>query len=614
MLATKNRAGREFQIFFLLLAVLIAGCTPPGSRALLDGKRLLDESKYSEAVEKLKLATSLLTTNAQAWNYLGVAYHRAGQTTNAAAAYKKALDLNRDLLEVRYNLGCLWLDQNKLDAAKAEFTAYTLRRANAAEGWLKLGTAQLRGREANAAEKSFREALRLNPQNVEALNGLGLVQLQRNRPRDAAQSFAAALKQQADYRPALLNLATVLDQHLNDRAGALEKYREYLALKPKPENWETVNAIVTSLEQPAAVAQRPPPTNVVTRPIANTNATRAATGTVARVVVPPKVEPTPVVTRTPPAPPPANAAAVEVVQLPPEPVIKTSPDTPARAAIPTNQPRAAEPDVPAPSPVTTAAGAESAKPGFFSRINPLTLFRREPKSTPSPTPLPPSKKTSAAPTTPESRTSSPSQREQESAATLKDETSLSNGSSAAPSGSPNVVERSAFSRYTYLAPAKAPVGDRREAERAFGQGQRAHRANRLAEAVASFRQATLVDPGYFEAYYNLGLAAYEYRSYRQALSAWENALAIQPESNDARYNFALTLKAANYPVDAANELERILAANSKETRAHLVLGNLYAEQLHDPGRARAHYLKVLELEPQHPQANSIRYWLVGNPP
>jgi Flp pilus assembly protein TadD len=459
---------------------------------LLDGKRLLDEGKYSEAVEKLKLATSLLTTNAQAWNYLGVAYHRAGQTTNAAAAYKKALDLNRDLLEVRYNLGCLWLDQNKLDAAKAEFTAYTLRRANAAEGWLKLGTAQLRGREANAAEKSFREALRLNPQNVEALNGLGLVQLQRNRPRDAAQAFAAALKQQADYHPALLNLATVLDQHLNDRAGALERYRDYLALKPKPENWETVNAIVTSLEQPAAVAQRPPPTNVVTRPIANTNATRAATGTVARVVVPPKVEPTPVVTRTPPAPPPANTAAVEVVQLPPEPVIKTSPDTPVRTTTPTNQLRAAEPDVPAPSPVATAAEAESAKPGFFSRINPLNLFRREPKSTPSPTPLPPSKKTSAAPTTPESRTSSPPQREQESTATLKDETSLSNGSRR-PSGPPNVVERS-FSRY------KSRFGStrRRPARGRAHLGKASTRAGRTAGGSGGFVSAgDAAGPGLF---------------------------------------------------------------------------------------------------------------------
>jgi len=71
----------------LVLAVLLAGCTPTGPRALLDGKRLLDEAKYPQAVEKLKVATSLLATNAQAWNYLGVAYHRAGQPANAAVAY-----------------------------------------------------------------------------------------------------------------------------------------------------------------------------------------------------------------------------------------------------------------------------------------------------------------------------------------------------------------------------------------------------------------------------------------------------------------------------------------------------------------------------------------------
>src|SRR6266850_686915 len=96
MLATKNRAGRS-RILFLTLAVLFAGCTPPGPRALLDGKRLLEKGQYAEAVERLKVATSLLSTNAQAWNYLGLAYHRAGQTVNAVAAYQKALALDRDL-------------------------------------------------------------------------------------------------------------------------------------------------------------------------------------------------------------------------------------------------------------------------------------------------------------------------------------------------------------------------------------------------------------------------------------------------------------------------------------------------------------------------------------
>ena len=131
--------------------------------------------------------------------------------------------------------------------------------------------------------------------------------------------------------------------------------------------------------------------------------------------------------------------------------------------------------------------------------------------------------------------------------------------------------------------------------------------------MAFYGQATALDGSYFEAHYNLGLAAYESRSYRQALAEWEAALAIQPESNDARYNFALTLRAANHPVDAANELEKILADNPNESRAHLVLGNLYAEQLGDAARARTHYVKTLELDPRQPQATAIRYWLVANP-
>src|SRR5262245_22996667 len=121
MLATKNRGGC-CAMFCVVLALMVAGCTPAGPRALLDGKRLLDQGRYEQAIEKFRTATSLLHTNAQAWNYLGLACHRAGQSTNAAAAYQKALDLDRDLLEARHNLGCLWLDLNKPELARAEFT------------------------------------------------------------------------------------------------------------------------------------------------------------------------------------------------------------------------------------------------------------------------------------------------------------------------------------------------------------------------------------------------------------------------------------------------------------------------------------------------------------
>ncbi len=142
MLAKNNRV-RSGLIIFLVLAVFITGCTPPGPRALLKGKKLLEGGDFTAAVEQLEAATLLLPTNAQAWNYYGVALQCAGHPDDATSAYQRALTLDRDLMEAHYNLGCLWLEQNKFDSAKTEFIAYTLRRNNAPEGWLKLGEAQL---------------------------------------------------------------------------------------------------------------------------------------------------------------------------------------------------------------------------------------------------------------------------------------------------------------------------------------------------------------------------------------------------------------------------------------------------------------------------------------
>src|ERR1700690_3446670 len=162
---------------FLALALFIAGCSPSGPRALLKGKKLLERGDYAGAEAHFKTATSLLATNAQAWNYLGVACQYAGQPTDAVTAYQRALALDRDLMEAHYNLGCLWLEQNKPDAAESEFTAYTPRRSKAPEGWLKLGLAQLRSEDVAAAEKSFSTVLYLNPNSAEALNGFGLARM-----------------------------------------------------------------------------------------------------------------------------------------------------------------------------------------------------------------------------------------------------------------------------------------------------------------------------------------------------------------------------------------------------------------------------------------------------
>ena len=170
-----------------------------------------------------------------------------------------------------------------------------------------------------------------------------------------------------------------------------------------------------------------------------------------------------------------------------------------------------------------------------------------------------------------------------------------------------------MARYKYHSLPKLAPGNRLAAEKFFLQGLQSQRAGDLSAAIQSYNRATATDPAYFEAYYNLGLAASSAGDVPQALSAGEYALAIRPESSEARLNFAQLLKQVNFYFDAANELAIVLSKNPNEARAHLALGNLYAQQFHQNAQAREHYRKVLEIDPRNSQAPAIRDWLVANP-
>ena len=210
-------------ICFGLAMVLQQGCQPPGPKALLAGERLIREGKYAEAAEKLKAATELLPQNAQAWNHLGLALHGAGRPGEAMRAYQQALALNRNLAAARFNLGSLLLEQNLYAEAASEFTTFTALEPNSFQGWVKLGTAQRHLRKLDDAEKSFFMATRIQGQNAECLNGLGLIQMQKKKPQEAFKYFVSAQQKQPGYGPAVLNQAIVAQQYFNNKPLALQK-------------------------------------------------------------------------------------------------------------------------------------------------------------------------------------------------------------------------------------------------------------------------------------------------------------------------------------------------------------------------------------------------------
>ena len=170
----------------------------------------------------------------------------------------------------------------------------------------------------------------------------------------------------------------------------------------------------------------------------------------------------------------------------------------------------------------------------------------------------------------------------------------------------------AYPRYAYLHPALPKAGDRQVAKTYFDDGAKAQKSKEWQRAKAAYLQATKSDPAWFEARFKLGQAAYYTGETSLALQSFENALSIDPNDGPARFNFAMSLVQGTYYADAAKELETFLQFDPNNIQAHLEAANLYAEKLYDVAKAAIHYKRVIGLNPEHPQAVNIRYWLIRN--
>src|SRR5436190_3044519 len=566
-----------FQTSFIgLCALLFAGCSDPASRALLKGEKLIQQGQYAKATAELESATRLLPRNAQAWNHLGLALHYQKQYAPAQNAYRQALAIDHNLASARFNLGNLLYEHNDFASAMDQLTSYTLLQPRSVDAWLRLGSAQLQTKRFDLAERSFRAALELQPGSCEALNGLGNVAFYRRRTQDALNYFSRALALDTSYAPAILNTAVVAHQSLNNRQQALQGYRNYLALMPQSQNADAVRAAATQLEAeraPPIVTNRAPllaaKANVPTVAARSPAASPAPASTSGAPILVQKPTTVPIVPSKPAVSQPAQTnkatqappkvvvaqSEIEVTKLPDDIIIRPVQDLGPNARggdSGTNSVQQTSANVGANTATAGSDSSRAAKPGLLARLNPFN-------------------------------------------------------------GKPKPTSAEAGPKYAYIAPARPAPGNHTEAEKQFSAALTAQRSGDVRAAFANYKKATDADPSYFEAHYNRGLAAYQMSSWQESLHAYEYALALRPDSVDARYNFALALKAANYLDDCAQQLALILRDHPDESRAHLSLGNLYAYKLNQPQLARDHFSKVLEYDPQNPQASEIRYWLASHP-
>ncbi|MDB4683801.1 tetratricopeptide repeat protein [bacterium] len=617
MRTTQNHTDRPGRLLAAVcLVAALAGCTPPEQKALEDGSRLLAAGKTAEALVQLEKAQEFIEENEilkKEPKITGKLYNQLGLAHQIISKDKTGADKPRDLIRAKeyfdraidkggqeskilayQNRAWLHLEAEEWEKATADFDALIMETDGLSNHvfnlWLEKGTAEFGAERIDDAKESFSRI----PNDPLAQNNLGTIAWKQKRNAVAADHFERAIALDKQNTTALRHLGAVR-QELKQYPEALEAYRAYHGLVPSDSD---IRDLIESLEEylkpdpipepdPEPVAQvepEPEPKPKEPEPTPEPEPVEVV------IVEPPIVEPEPEPEPEPVAPEPK---VVTVAEFAPLPVPEAKPEEAVA------QVEVAEPSSPEPEPVATQVELAEPAKDWKQRLNPINWFGDDDEKTTAER-----KKTKSQvswrSTTPVPTTPLPSPRPLASAST--------NAVKVA-----NVLPSAvAFPRYKYLSPALPNSGDRQVAKTYFDDGDGAQKREEWQRAKAAYLEAAKADPAWFDARFELGQAAYYTGDTDLALQSFEHALAIQPNDGPARFNFAMSLVQGNYYAAAARELETFLQIDPDNAQAHFEAGRLYAQKLNDVARAAVHYKRVIGLKPGHPQAVTIRYWLIRN--
>jgi protein O-GlcNAc transferase len=160
-----------------------------------------------------------------------VAYHRAGQHSQAEQIYRQVLQADPQNADAWHLLGVIGSQVDNHEMAVQYIRRAIELNPNSAVFHANLGAAYQKLKRFDDAVACYRRALELNPNNAEAHNNLGVVLQNWGDPATAAACFRRAVKLNANYAEAHSNLGNVL-QALGKPAEALAAHQVAAQLKP----------------------------------------------------------------------------------------------------------------------------------------------------------------------------------------------------------------------------------------------------------------------------------------------------------------------------------------------------------------------------------------------
>ena len=195
------------------------------SDELQQAESLIQNQKFAEAEAQLQSLTAAQSDNPQVWFDLGFTESHLGKSSDAVAAYKKAVELSPTWFEANLNLGLALAKAGDNGGAATALRAATglkpatLRVLQVANAWFSLGQV-LEESDSKEALAAYEKSLELNPSNIEAAVGAGKLMEGQSDTAGAEKAYLTAAG-------------------LGDRAGMERLVSLYIKLKllPDAESW-----------------------------------------------------------------------------------------------------------------------------------------------------------------------------------------------------------------------------------------------------------------------------------------------------------------------------------------------------------------------------------------
>ena len=192
----------------------------------------------NEALEEFTIAVQIDPRSALAYNSLGAVMAELGRVDEAIASYRRAIRLDPRFTAAHANLGSALHGQQDYAGALAHFQrAFALDpasdalRQNLAAEFVNVGTEHSSQGMVDVAIEDFHNALRLDPEHLDANYRLARALGQKRQFEEAAEIFEKALALGPEVPEIHVDYATVLHE-LGRRGQALEHVREALRLRP----------------------------------------------------------------------------------------------------------------------------------------------------------------------------------------------------------------------------------------------------------------------------------------------------------------------------------------------------------------------------------------------